>query len=196
MSLRPQLGGFRGPFGCGWFIRESLLGHEPEGSPLIDPDRGAPQTDIFDSYKDAIRRARAMEDADRVNEQRVRDGLPAFTLEEYDEKVDWFYRRIPVKLHRARYHSFVRYFHWLKQLKWVEFTGEEEPSAIQDWYKDAPPRRFFRLTKKGIEAPDREWSNPQLTYNNRYLPHLDLQYHRDKRKERRYMARTSPRNLR
>ncbi len=38
--LRPARGGFLRPFGCGWFIREFLLGHGPHGSPRIDSDRG------------------------------------------------------------------------------------------------------------------------------------------------------------
>ena len=41
--LRPIQGGFLRPFGCGWFIREFLLGHGPEGRPKIDPNRGAPR---------------------------------------------------------------------------------------------------------------------------------------------------------
>ncbi len=36
-ALRPARGGFLLPFGCGWLIREFLLGHGPEGSPTIDP---------------------------------------------------------------------------------------------------------------------------------------------------------------
>jgi len=41
--LRPARGGFLRPFGCGWFIRQFLLGYAPEGSPVVDPDIGAPQ---------------------------------------------------------------------------------------------------------------------------------------------------------
>ena len=52
--LRPARGGFLRPFGCGWFIREFLLGNRPNGSPNIDPDLGAPQADIFHHYKIAI----------------------------------------------------------------------------------------------------------------------------------------------
>jgi len=33
------------PFGCGWFIREYLLGNGPEGSHAIDSGRGAAQAD-------------------------------------------------------------------------------------------------------------------------------------------------------
>ncbi len=56
LLLRPNRGGFLRPFGCGWFIREFLLGNGPHGSPSIDPEIGACQADIFRSYKMAIRR--------------------------------------------------------------------------------------------------------------------------------------------
>jgi hypothetical protein len=49
--LKPARGGFLRPFGCGWFIREFLLGHAPNGSPVVNPDVGAPQADIFYYYK-------------------------------------------------------------------------------------------------------------------------------------------------
>ena len=51
IGLRPNRGGFLRPFGCGWFIREFLLGKGTEGSKVIDPDRGAPQADINYEYK-------------------------------------------------------------------------------------------------------------------------------------------------
>ena len=40
MMLRPLRGGFLQPFGCGWFIREFLLEHSPEGSLSSMNDRG------------------------------------------------------------------------------------------------------------------------------------------------------------
>ena len=57
LPLRPSRGGFLRPFGCGWFIREFLLGNGPNGSPTIDPDVGAPQADIFHHYKTALIRS-------------------------------------------------------------------------------------------------------------------------------------------
>ena len=36
MDLRPNRGGFLRPFGCGWFIREYLMGDGPEGAPAVD----------------------------------------------------------------------------------------------------------------------------------------------------------------
>jgi len=62
------------------------------------------------------------------------------------------------------YHSFQRYFHWLKQLGWVEKTGEEERSTMQAMTGDHPdthPRKLYRLTRKGIRASAEDWAHPQ-----------------------------------
>ena len=83
-------------------------------------------------------------------------------------------RRIPHRLTKMRSHSFYRYFHHLKMLGWVEPTGEEEGSlfggmagakvertAEGTTLVEVPqPRRFYRLTVKGKEAPDVAWSDP------------------------------------
>jgi hypothetical protein len=61
LELKPSRGGFLRPFGCGWFIREYLLGNGPEDSKSIDPKRGAPQADINFEYKEALARATARE---------------------------------------------------------------------------------------------------------------------------------------
>jgi hypothetical protein len=61
--LRPARGGFLRPFGCGWFIREFLSGRGPAGSPVIDPQVGAPQADIFHHYKMALLQATALDRA-------------------------------------------------------------------------------------------------------------------------------------
>jgi len=191
-SLRPTRGGFIKPFGCGWFIREFLLGHGPEGSPKIDPKRGACQEDIFYYYKIALHRAYAQDAVDYENEQRVNQGRPVYSEEEYRERVDYFMRRMPYKLVKCRYHSFSRYFHFLKQLEWVEFTGREEAAAIQEHYPEAPSRRYYRLTPKGIKASKRKWSNPQLTL----YPKRGLEYYRNKRKEHRYSRKKPTRRHR
>src|SRR4030042_6760311 len=70
--LKPKRGGFLRPFGCGWFIRESLMGNGPYGSPKIDPDVGAPQADIFREYKMALMRATALDRATRTEEKGAR----------------------------------------------------------------------------------------------------------------------------
>ena len=122
MVLRPNKGGFLRPFGCGWFIREFLLGHGPEGSPAIDPEKGACQEDIFYHYKLALHKAYAEDAVAYENEERIKKGKPIYTTEEHEERVAYFLSTIPYKLVKCRYHSFQRYFHWLKQLGWVEFT--------------------------------------------------------------------------
>ena len=188
IQLRPGRGGFLRPFGCGWFIREFLLGHAPEGSIKIDSEVGACQEDIFYHYKLALHRAYAEDAVAWENEARLKADKPIYSPEEYAERVDWHLRRIPYKLVKARYHSFQRYFHWLKQLGWVEFTGHEEKSSVQEVmpdYPPAPPRRYYHLTKKGKEAPDYEWSNPQLTL----YPERGLDYFREKRRERKYVRK-------
>ena len=106
-SIRPGRGGFLRPFGCGWFIREFLLGHGPEGAPKIDPERGACQEDIFYHYKLALHRAYAEDAVAWENEDRIRKGKPIYTPEEYEERVASLLRRIPYKLTKCRYHSLV-----------------------------------------------------------------------------------------
>jgi DNA-binding PadR family transcriptional regulator len=187
LPLSPQRGGYIRPFGCTLFIRSFLLGHGPEGSPTIVPESGACQEDVFYYYKLALHKAYAEDAVAWENEQRIKNGRLIYTLEEYAERVAWFLSRIPYKFYKCRYHSFQRYFHRLKQLGWVEFTGKEEKSSIQEHYPDAPPRRYYRLTQKGIEAPDYQWSNPQLAL----YPERGLDYFREKRKERRY-SRKAP----
>ena len=44
-----------------------------------------------------------------------------------------------------------------------EYTSETEASSIQDNYPSAPQRVYYRLTQKGVEAGEREWSNPLFT---------------------------------
>lgn len=186
VTLRPQRGGFLRPFGCGWFIREFLLGHGPQGSITIDPAVGSWQEEIFYYYKIALHKAYAEDAVAWENDERIRNSKDGYTEIEYAERVDWYFQRIPYKLVKCRYHSFQRYFHWLKQLGWVEPTGREEISAVQENMPDypaAPPQRYYRLTQKGINAPDYEWSRPQLAL----YPQFPLEYFREKRKERRYV---------
>jgi hypothetical protein len=192
MPLRPGRGGFLRPFGCGWFIREFLMGHGPEGSLKIDPEVGACQEDIFYHYKKAIHRAYAEDAVAWENEDRIKQDKPIYSETEYAERFEYFMNRIPYKLVKCRYHSFQRYFHWLKQLGWVEFTGKEETASMQDYCPEAPPRRYYRLTEKGINAPDYEWSNPQLTL----YPERPLEYFREKRRQRKYSRKAPTRSRR
>ncbi len=133
-------------------------------------------------YKLALHTAYAEDATAWENDKRVKAGLGLYTELEYAERVDWHLRRIPYKLVKCRYHSFVMYFNMLKNLNWVEPTGEEEVSTPQDYYEGFEPRRYYRLSKKGIEAPDWEWSNPHRVLYPEFTP----EYYRDKRKAHHY----------
>ncbi|MBA7664998.1 hypothetical protein ES703_73064 [subsurface metagenome] len=162
-TLRPYRGGFLRPFGLGLFIRYYLAGLGPYGSPRIDPVEGACQTDIREHYKMALFRAHAEDAVAREIERRIKRRLPAMTDEEEDSFRLRSFERIPYKFTSIRSHSFARYFGMLTQLGWVDPTGKEETSAFQEQYPEAEPRRYFRLTARGHDAPDVDWSNPQRT---------------------------------
>ncbi len=165
--LRPARGGFLRPFGCGWFIREFLLGQGPNGSPRIDPDVGAPQADIFHHYKLALMRATALDRAVRTEEKRARREKRPISPDNIDRLAERYFSRMPYKAQGCRFHSFVVYFSTIQRLGWVGATGKEEPSAFQEHYPPGPPRRYFRLTEVGRQASDAAWSNPHLAlYGN------------------------------
>lgn len=187
IPIGPNKGGFLRPFGCGWFIREYLLGNGPEESSRIDPDRGACQVDIFYEYKLALHRAYARDAVNRESYARVQAGGESYSAEEWQQRFEWYMKRIPYKLVKCRYHSFSRYFHQLKQLQWVEYTGVDEPSALEEFYEPAPSRRYYRLTDLGKGAPEIAWSNPKLAL----YPEFSLEYHREKRREH-YYPKTKP----
>jgi hypothetical protein len=136
------------------------MGHGPYDSPMIDPDVGAPQADIFHHYKMALIRATALDRATRVEEKRARRERRLIDPENIQRLTERYLARMPYKAQGCRFHSFVVYFSNLQRLGWVEPTGREEPSAFQDHYPPGPPRRYFRLTKAGRKAGDAAWSNP------------------------------------
>ena len=150
------------PFGCGWFIREFLLGRGPEGSRTIAPEQGAPQADINYEYKEALARATARERAERIISRLVVSGAD-ITEEEAERIYESELKRVSRKFTHMRYHSFLMYFGVLRRLGWVKATGQTETSSIQDNYPPAPERTYYHLTKKGIEAGDELWSNPLFT---------------------------------
>lgn len=160
LPLRPARGGFLRPFGCGWFIREFLLGNGPEGSPSIAPEAGACQADIFYHYKRAILRAIALDRATRQEERQAKREKRLISPEKIEELAERYLARTPYKVNSCRYHSFVVYFSNLQRLGWVEFTGKEQHSTLQDNYPEGQPRRYFRLTAAGRLAGDTAWSNP------------------------------------
>ena len=137
--LRPARGGFLRPFGCGWFIREFLLGNAPNGSPKIDPEVGAPQADICHYYKMALLRVTAMDRAIRREERQARREKRAINPDEIQRLADRYLSRMPFKTFSCRFHSFVVYFSTLQRLGWVEATGKEEASAFQDNYPPGQP---------------------------------------------------------
>ena len=160
--LMPSRGGFLRPFGCGWFIREFLMGNGPEGSTRIDASRGAPQADINYEYKEALAKATARERAERIISRQVVRRVDV-TEEQAERIYERELKRVSRKFTHMRYHSFLLYFGVLKRLGWVEVTDQVEPSAIQDNYPAAPERVYYRLTRTGIDAGDELWSNPLFT---------------------------------
>jgi hypothetical protein len=162
MELKPARGGFLRPFGCGWFIREFLLGKGPGGSIKIDPGRGAAQADICYHYKEGLARATAQDRAERIISDMVVKGADV-TQEEAEKIYQRELKKVSRKFTHMRYHSFLMYFGVLKRLGWVEASGETEPSAIQDNYPAAPERTYYRLTREGIAASEESWSNPLFT---------------------------------
>lgn len=163
LQLKPDRGGFLRPFGCGWFIREYLMGNKPDGSPSIDPDAGAPQADVFYCYKNSLRKAIALDRATRAEEKKARREKRSISPDNIETLTERHLSRIPYKAHGCRYHSFVVYFSTLQRLGWVEPSGKEEKAAFQGNYPPGPPRKYFRLTRAGREAGDAAWSNPQVT---------------------------------
>ena len=149
--LRPTRGGFLRPFGCGWFIREYLLGKGPEGATKIDPMHGATQSDICYQYKESLAHATAQDRAERIISNMVVAGTDV-TEEAADKIYQRELKKVSRKFTHMRYHSFLMYFGVLKRLGWVETTEESQPSAIQDNYPPAPSRTYYRLTEKGTKA--------------------------------------------
>jgi len=166
--LKPVRGGFLRPFGCGWFIREYLLGKGPYDSHKIDPDVGAPQTDLFNQYKLALMRVTALDRATRVEEKKASREKRSISPDNIESLAERYFSRMPYKTQGCRFHSFIVYFSNIQRLGWVEATGQEEFSEFQDHYPPGPPRRYFRLTKAGWEADDAAWKNPLRTLYGRH----------------------------
>jgi hypothetical protein len=123
--LRPVRGGFLRPFGCGWFIREFLLGNGPYGSPKIDPGIGAPQADIFRHYKMAMMQVTALDRATRGEEKRARREKRSINPDNIERLAGRYLARMPYKAQGCRFHSFITYFSDLQRLGWVEASGKE-----------------------------------------------------------------------
>jgi len=184
LPVRPNKGGFLRPFGTGIFIRDFLMGKAPFGSPAIDPDKGACQEDVFYHYKVALHRAYARDRAEREIEGLTRRNIWSVWVRERaaerditeaeaeaelaEEMERRYFEEIAYKLTRCRYHSFRRYFHWLKQLGWVEATGQEEDSTVQeatDYHPDAQPRIIIPMLPPAstTASPGKVWRHPMRT---------------------------------
>jgi len=161
LLIKPKRGGFLRPFGCGWFIREFLLGHGPYDSPAISPETGAPQADICYYYKQSLRQVTALDKATRLEEKKARKEHRPINPDNIENLTQRYLDRLPYKSMGCRYHSFVVYFSTLQRLGWVEPSGIEEPSAFQDHYPPGQPRKYFRLTTAGMSAGDSAWANPR-----------------------------------
>jgi len=161
IPLRPERGGFLRPFGCGWFIREFLLGNGPYGSPSIDPEVGTPQSDICYHYKQALRQVISLDRAVRQEEKKAKREHHSINPDNIDALTLKYLERLPYKSWGCRYHSFVTYFSTLQKLGWVEPSGLVEASAFQANYPQGKPRIYFRLTQKGKSASDEQWADPR-----------------------------------
>jgi hypothetical protein len=107
MAVRPERSGFIRPFGCAWSVIEFLKGSASEGSKRIGPTKGAPVVDILAEYKSALLRAFDRDTVEREEERRIKKGLGASTEEEYAERLEYYYSRIPYKFTRMRYSTFL-----------------------------------------------------------------------------------------
>ncbi|MFU8796143.1 MAG: hypothetical protein ACNA7X_02450 [Dehalococcoidia bacterium] len=159
-ALKPSRGGFLRVIGCGQFVKAFLLGDGPLGSPTIDPNVGAPQSLIFRSYKLALMRATALDQATRAEERQARLEKRSIDPDNIERLTQQILERMPYRTRGARFHSFVVYVSTIQRLGWIQPTGHEEPSAFQHHHAPGPPRRYFRLTEAGRAAGDAAWRNP------------------------------------
>jgi hypothetical protein len=152
MNLRPKKGGTPRPFGCGTFIKEYLMEAGPNG---------APQAQIFRSYKEALINAIASDRGIGEEERLAKRQKRPIDPDNVEKLIQKHLAHTPYKSTGCRYHSFITYFSNLQRLGWVEFSGIEEPSAMQDNYPKGQALRYYRLTSAGMSAPDYLWLNPR-----------------------------------
>jgi hypothetical protein len=168
LPLRPRRGGFSKPFRCGEFIRDFLMGAAPYDTLRINPDIGAPQSEIFKQYKLSLIREISLDRATEFEEKIARKKGRAISPDEIEELAAKYLARIPYKTIACRFHSFVVYCSDLQKLGWIEPSGVVEPSKFQGRYSPGPPRKYFRLTKAGREASKDAWRNPHRALYGRY----------------------------
>jgi len=62
------------------------------------------------------------------------------------------------------YASFARFFHWYKQLGYIEATGEQESSSVKGGADQlTSPRVYYRITGTGMGASMYQWGDPIAT---------------------------------
>ena len=163
MELKPTNGGFQKLIRTTPFILSFLKGEMPEGSRKIDPQIGSPMVDIFSEYKSALFKLFSKDKVEKEEESLIKRGKPAYTEEEYNERLEYYLNRVPYKFFRMRYPSFTKYFGNLKRLGWVKKSGFTEPSTIQESYPPAPSRVYYVITVKGRKATAKEIADPIQT---------------------------------
>lgn len=91
------------------------------------------------------------------------------------------YSELGLRPVRGVYQSFARYFALLRQLGFVEKTGETEPSKARgSEYGLEKPRTFYRITTTGINAAIEDWYNPRLALHPRPIGMKRKNYHKPK----------------
>ena len=60
------------------------------------------------------------------------------------------------------YHSFQRFFHWFRQLGWVEATGKTELAYQRggEYQFQSSSRTFYRITRRGLSVKRSSWLDP------------------------------------
>lgn len=85
------------------------------------------------------------------------------------------------------YNSFARYFHWFKQLGFVETVRTEPSKAKGNGFELEKPRHYYRISSKGRRASVDDWRDPIFT-------HLGLEPYKDRCKPyRKYKPTGRPR---
>jgi hypothetical protein len=108
------------------FVREFLLGHSPLGSPSIDPEVGACQSDIFFYYKRALMRATAVDQATRAEEKQARREKRSIEPANIEKLAARHLSRMSYKTRGCRYHSFITYLSTIRRLGWIQASGRED----------------------------------------------------------------------
>lgn len=110
-----------------------------------------------------------------VRDKLIEAGLSGVSSAELFRELRVNWERLGLIFKRGTYHSFNRYFHWLKQLGWVTDTGREAPSYTKGRGGDPAakvltPRRYYRITSTGREATLYQWANPLTTLHPEWSP--------------------------